>query len=183
MKKGFIFIFLIFAVVFTCPVILMLTETAAEPVPFAGVLIFICVDLLLWGGFITCVVKTIKDKNVAKKGEEFTATFVSFASNVSVNGVPRFFITYAWTNAQGEQKHGKSASDYTIHEAEAFEMAQTFKIKALGNESVIITKPEELVIEYKNAITNDGKYICKYCDSVYDETENKCPNCKAPRNK
>ena len=162
MKKGFSFIFLLFAIVFSLPIGFMLTSPANEGMPFFGVLIFIAVDLMLWAVFFSGIVKSIKHKKIAKKGTEFTAKFVSYASNVAVNNVPMFYISYTWQNEYGEQKEGKSASDYTIHEAEAFEKAKKFKIKVLKNDSIIVTKASELIAKLKDGSITDGKICCEY---------------------
>lgn len=182
MKKGFSFIFLFFAIIFTLPTILMITSMPGEDFPFIGILIFAFFDIILWALFFSGVVKSVRNKRVITNGTEFTATFVSFGSNVAVNNVPMFYITYTWKNEQGEQKEGKSSSDYTIHEAEAFEKAKNFKIKVLGKHSAIITKPSELIVKLKDgAISDEGKVSCEYCSAVFNQEENKCPHCGAPR--
>ena len=181
MKKGFLLIFLVFAVIFTFPIGLMLTSPFADDIPFFGVLIFIFVDLVFWGIFFAQIVKLIRTRKIEKNGTEFTATFVSYASNMSVNNVPMFYITYVWENDNGERKEGKSASEYTIHEVEAFERAKKFKIKAIGNKSIIIATPSLLVADFNEDLINEGKAICEYCSSVFDATQNKCSHCGAPR--
>ena len=181
MKKGMTFIFLIFAVVFTLPMFLMFPDVVSGEIPIVAVLIFGFMDLLLWGLFFSQIVKAIKSKKIEKDGTEFTATFVSYASNVSVNNVPMFYITYVWENEQGERIEGKSSSDYTIQEAEAFERAKKFQIKAIGNQSIIISKPSLLVAEFKGEVTTDGKAVCEYCSSVFDIQQDKCPHCGATR--
>ena len=181
MKKGFSIIFLMFAIVFSLPTVLMITGSMGDDVPIVGILIFAFFDILLWVLFFSGVVKSIRDKKVIKNGTEFTATFVSFASNVAVNNVPMFYISYVWQDAYGVKKEGKSSSDYTIHEAEAFERAKKFKIKVLGTHSVIITKPSELTAQIKESATTQGKVVCEYCSSVYNEKQDKCPHCGAVR--
>ena len=182
MKKGLSIIFLIFAIVFTLPMILLFADKASVDAPIPAIIIFTVVDMLMWALFVGSVVKSIKNKKVADKGKEYTATFVSFATNLMVNNVPMFFITYVWENENGEKIEGKSASDYTIHEAEAFERAKHFKIKVLGNDSIIVTQPSQLIAQFKvETPKTQDKIVCEYCNSLYSAEKTKCPSCGAQR--
>ena len=184
MKKGLTFVFFIFALIFSFPPFILMSDIGhVEGSPVLGMIICILIDGLMWFIFFKQIISSIKHKKVEKNGTEYTATFISFESNVIVNNIPRFTITYVWENEQGERKQGKSGSDYTIMEAEAFERIKKFKIKALGNDSIIITNPALLIAEAEEIELESGKTICEYCDTVYDQEKDKCPHCNAPRTK
>lgn len=160
--------------------------------------IFTVIDLILWGVTIAMIVKEIKKKKIAKDGHEYTAAFVSCAVGVTVNGVPHYYISYSWTDHNGNFREGKSGSDYTYREAKAFEMSQNFQIKATGDDSVIITSPAQLMhnisqtnpdfqTNWSQQLANHSqpstpkKVQCRYCDCVYDSSLDRCPNCGAAR--
>ena len=184
MKNKLWMIFLFFAVIFSLATTLMFTNVSVENIPFAAIAIFLIFDLVLWGLFAWQLINNIKLKKVMKEGKEYTATFVSCSSNLRVNGVAMYNITYFWTNDMGEHMEGKSLSTYTRFEAEAFRIAKTFKIKASGKDSAIISKPSELIKDQvEDGVMEKSDIICQYCGSVYGKDEKKCPNCGSSRAK
>lgn len=143
-------------------------------------LIALVIDLVFWIIAIGSIVRSINEKNVEKYGKEYDAIFVSFYSNVTVNGVKMCYIIYTYKNEYGEIKECKSPSNYTYQEAMMFEMAETFKIKVYKNRSVIVSKPFELAHKKENKnVTKLNKSVCKYCGHVYGAEHNKCPSCGA----
>jgi len=182
MKKNNLITFFVLAMFFAFPVALLISEISrGANVPVLFVLPFAFVDLLIWIVFFVNIVRIINGKRILKNGKEFTASFVSFGSNVEINKSPIYFVSYVWENEQGEKKHGKSGSEYTLAEVEAFEIAKTFKIKAVGNKSVIVSNPSLLIADQNTHLSTNGKRFCEYCNGTYDETANKCPWCGATR--
>lgn len=150
---------------------------------FIFFLVFTTVDLIIWGVLIYSIIKSKKNKRIEKDGKEYTATFISYDSNVTVNNVPMFHIIYTWENEYGEIKQEKTSSDYTLSEAMMFKHAKTFKIKAIGNEGVIVSVPTELTgqIELNKLLEIQNK--CQFCGGLYDKQLERCPSCGAVRNK
>jgi len=197
MKRKILF-FLLFAVLFTfVPVIIILTKELKGSM-LLFFIFFILAEIIIWGFLIFYIKKAINNKKALKKGKEYIATFVSVNSNVSSNGVPLFSIEYYWMDEYGVMKHGKSLCEYTENQARAFEIAKQFKIKADGNNSVIISKPFELMnkidnsqnVQQTNQTTEKkippkpaveskipGKLKCENCASWYDSKLEKCPFC------
>lgn len=129
------------------------------------------------------IIKRMKDKNVYSNGAEILATFVNSNSNLKINDKPMFYISYCWYSATGEYKEGKSKSVYTEREAKLFEEAKKFKIKAMGDMSVILSTPEQLKAQlYPNQHRiKDFEQECRYCGSTYNKELNKCPKCGASK--
>ncbi|MBE7075004.1 MAG: zinc ribbon domain-containing protein [Clostridiales bacterium] len=152
----------------------------ALKVPIILCAVFFVVDLLLWGVVISNIVKIIKAKGIYKNGTEYTATFVSISSNLTVNGTPMYKVAYFWRDDNGQIIDGISGHDYTFYEANAFEQAGSFKIKAIGEQSVIVTKPSKLLANNNTQIVSENSYYrCEYCNTLYNKDKTKCPSCGA----
>lgn len=144
-------------------------------------IVFSSVDLVFWIILIVVMINAIKNKMVIKNGLEFTATLISFNSNTTINDHPIYYIKYYWNNASGERIEGKSKSVYTAREVILFEQAKQFKIKAIGDRSVVVTMPAELKAElYPNQPKlQDFEFECRYCGTSYNKSLKRCPKCGA----
>lgn len=182
MKKRSLLILLVSAIIFTAVTVFMFINVLETSETILGIIIFVAFDLILWGIFISQSIKITKIKRIMKTGKEYTATFLSYSSNIEVNEVPMYNITYFWKSNIGEYKEGKSLNIYNIQEAIAFKKAEQFKIKVLGNDSIIISKPAQMEIEQHELIENiENDVVCEYCNTGYSSKENKCPHCGAYR--
>ena len=99
--------------------------------------------------FIVLVVIIMLDKKkkiITRKGEEREADFMYAATNVTVNGIPKYYIAYSWQDDYGIINKCKSPSDYTYDEACIFEEAKRFRIKVYKKKSIIFTQPSDLLM-------------------------------------
>lgn len=147
------------------------------------VIIFGVVDGLLWLAVITTIFKEIKKKSISKKGTEYTATFMAMSSNVRVNNVPMYAISYFWKDEKGEIHEDKSGHDFAYKEALAYSDAGTFKIRAIGEDSVITSRPSKLLYQLNKTekqLEKSEQYVkCAYCNSRFEKSNSKCPYCGA----
>ena len=144
--------------------------------------VFALVDLGFWCAVICLIVKEVRCSKLEKNGDEYEATMISYGSNLRVNGVPMYFVTYSWINDRGEFKEGKSRSVFTLNEVLMLEESKIIKIKASGNRSVIVLTTAQLNMEnnnkhYEKEINNK----CPYCGSKYLKSSNSCPKCGASK--
>ena len=147
------------------------------------VIIFGVVDGLLWIAAIVTIVKEFKKRAIGKKGTEYTATFMAMTSNVKVNNVPRYAISYFWKDEKGEIHEDKSGHDFSYKEALAYSNAGTFKIRAIGEDSVITSRPSKLLYQLNKTekqLEKSEQFIrCPYCNSRFEKSNTKCPYCGA----
>ena len=147
------------------------------------VVIFGVVDGLLWVAVIVTIFKEIKKKSISKKGTEYTATYMAMSSNVKVNNVPMYAISYFWKDEKGEIHEDKSGHDFYYKEALAYSNAGTFKIRAVGEDSVITSRPSKLIYDLNKTekqLEKSEQYIkCEYCNSRFEKSYTKCPYCGA----
>lgn len=147
-------------------------------------IVFVMIEILFVVALISIIIKHFKEKRVAKIGKEYMATFVSFDSNVTVNGVPKYRMHYTWQDEYGNVKTDKTGSDYVIQEVQIFETVKNFKIKSDGEVSIIMDDPAKILHKLKKTHgqkTNTVK--CSYCGTVFDDTNDRCSSCGAPKNK
>lgn len=100
--------------------------------------IFGTVDLVFWLLAIRRIYKNYRTSKVKKTGIEYTAIVEGINSNMKVNGMPYYMITYSWNDGFGNRYTTTSPSDYPESVAFEIENAKYIKIKALGKESTII---------------------------------------------
>ena len=147
------------------------------------VIVFAVVDGLLWLAVIVTIIKEIKKKSISKKGTEYTATYIAMSSNVKVNNVPMYAITYCWKDEKGEIHEDKSGHDFYYKEAIAYSNAGSFKIRAIGEDSVITSRPSKLIYELNKTekqLEKNEQYVrCGYCNSRFEKSNLKCPYCGA----
>ena len=144
--------------------------------------VFTPVDLGFWCAVICLLVKEIRIGKLEKNGEEYEATMLSYGSNLQVNNIPMYFVTYYWINDKGEHKEGKSRSVFTHHEVLMLEEAKTFKIKARGDLSVIVSTPAQLNTESNNKHYEKERINkCPYCGTRYKKDSYSCHKCGASR--
>jgi DNA-directed RNA polymerase subunit RPC12/RpoP len=150
-----------------------------------GFAIFGIVDVFLWVVVIKIGINNIGNKQVAEKGEDFTATVSYINSNVTINGVPKYKVHYTWVGGDGTTKSGSSGSVYMLHEAEALEQAKTIDIKVIGKRSVIMTSPDTCLHQHYNNVEgsvadkNTQQLKCDYCGHHITESDEYCSNCGA----
>lgn len=87
------------------------------------------------------IVKSVKVKQLAKTGTEATGTFINYHSNVTVNGVPKYYVTFSYTNNKGEQKTGRTETKYSYRDVEYFKNISTFPVRYNAKLAVIAEKP------------------------------------------
>ncbi len=87
------------------------------------------------------IAKSIKLKRLAKTGTEAIGNFLDYRSNVTVNGVPKYYITYSYTNDKGETKTTRSETKYNYSEVNYFKSAKTFPVRYNAKTAVIAEKP------------------------------------------
>ena len=128
---------------------------------------------------VTFLITKNKEK-IALSGKEYTAEFVAYKSNLSVNNLKLYNIVYTWVDEKGQQKKDTSGHQYTFFQAHAFEELGKFKIRVKDNESVIVTDPTKERDAKHQTIEIEKNYnTCKYCNSIFAKDKQNCPNCGA----
>lgn len=149
------------------------------------IIVFAIIDSILWLFAILKIKRNFKLRKILNVGKEFSAKVVKFDSNMVVNGVPRYKVYYNWISDTGESIQGVSPSIYKLQEAEALQNMRDIQIKAIGKDSVIISKPDfcfdnhEQVVHNHSAIQEDNQLKCDYCGHNITEKDTYCGNCGA----
>ena len=115
---------------------------------------FFAVDFVLWAVAITLTVKKVKRYRIAMTGTKYSAEVISIDSNVRVNGVDKYKITFTWTSENGEFTD-TTPSNYTFHQAYALQLQKHIEIRAVGNKGVIMTQPN---LEYLREMPDHNNY-------------------------
>jgi len=102
--------------------------------------IVIGVDALLVALIVVSSIKAQKLRKIGKIGTLTTATLVDARTNLSVNGVPKYFMIYNYKDENGNLKTGKTGSSYYYNEIAYFRAKQIFDIRYQGDKSVVVEK-------------------------------------------
>lgn len=170
-------------------------EASISEQPF--LLIFVAVGLIVFIIGLRNVLKGLRLKRIRKKGTQTMGMYLDSASNVSMNGVPLYYIRFSFVNENGTSIEVKTPSIYTIRQAEFYEKLGRFEIKYINNIGVItqgvdyrlldkMKKEEERKGEPLTPLepTDDrptikqGYYFCDYCGNE-QEKPGKCKSCGA----
>lgn len=144
--------------------------------------IFLCIiDISLWIYLLVELIKFIRKKGVILFGKQYIATYSSKQIANTLGQYDLYKIMYVWKDEKGNTHDGVSKDSYTLLEAEAFETAKVFKIKAHKNKSVIITNPKWLDVQNEKRKARKKYYYCIYCGTKFLNNEDACPNCGAPQ--
>ena len=157
-------------------------------------IIFSAMTSLLWIAAIVVITKNIKSPKSVKteiKGEQYTATVVGIGTDITQNGIQRYYIDYTWTDQSGRNYSNRTASDYSYEHAKLMEQTGQIKIIAKGRNSSIIENgivstyqktritPSKDFITPKKETNEPSKKNCQYCGFPLDKDSKKCPICGA----
>ena len=186
-KQRVSIIFILFAAFWTLPAIVVLAQIVTifregGLVSIFPILFACAIPVVLWTIVIRMFIKIKNIKKVMQEGSIYTASFVSYSTNTKENNIPKYSLRYEWKDEQGNEYQGKTDDIYNLDEVYLVQNAQTFKIKAIGELSVVIEKTESLIMRSTIKEVNKPQLInCEYCHSVYSSEERQCPNCGAAK--
>ena len=152
----------------------------SAPVPLYDIFLSI-IDISLWIYLLIELIKFIRKKGVLLFGKQYIATYSSKQIANTINHNDLYKIMYVWKDEKGNTHDGVSKDVYTLLEANAFETAKVFKIKAHKNKSVIVTSPKWLDVQNEKRKARKKYYYCIYCGTKFLNNEDACPNCGAPQ--
>ena len=122
-------------------------------------------------GEIENLIKFIRKKGVLLFGKQYIATYSSKQIANTINHNDLYKIMYVWKDEKGNTHDGVSKDVYTLLEANAFETAKVFKIKAHKNKSVIVTSPKWLDVQNEKRKARKKYYYCIYCGTKFLNNE------------
>ncbi len=158
---------------------------ATHPTSFFAVggvmLIFLIVFTFADGAMIVGFIGSLRKIKIFKRlgvgdCDYATATFISeVKENVDYGK-----IKYMWEDKDNNMHEGKSLIAYSANKIAALKKQGTFKIKYIKSHSIVV---QDDVLEGKvnEVVTQKGLIRCPYCSTLFAESQNKCPNCGAPR--
>ena len=161
--------------------------------------IFGIASVIAWIFAIKKIIQNFKSEKVIKYVNEYTATVISIACNLTVNNVQKYYVEYVWKNESNEQIRSKSPSIYNFATAREFKNMQTIKIKELNGVSSIVSEPNYEITNSVDILTNNTNgtnmfepyfnenyhqnntqpqvKTCPYCGGTIDSNENICQFC------
>ena len=126
---------------------------------------------------VSLIIKNIKHLEIVKKGTISKGKFIRATSNVVVNGVPMFAITFSFTGEYGQEKVTTTTSRYYADEAYKLELMRNFQICVYKDEAVITENLDLIdIMNLKQRVSETRKY-CAHCGTENTENNLNCKNC------
>lgn len=149
--------------------------------------IFLVVAIILWIVTIVAITKNNKrpkNDQLEFNGQQYTATVVGIGTNITQNGIQRYYIDYTWTDQSGKQYSNRTPSDYSYEHARLMEQTGQIKIIAKGKNSYIIENGivsayQKTIVTPQKEVIETSKKNCQYCGAPLHHNKDKCPNCGA----
>ncbi|MBE5736263.1 MAG: hypothetical protein E7356_02760 [Clostridiales bacterium] len=183
--------FLIFALFFLIPVIVLIVEfittTNREVELYVFIIIFSLVDLVLWIIAIKQINNNVKVLLVDRRGREYDATVIGISEEgCDADGLGKYAVSYKWLDENDVEYNSTTEYIYSHEEAYFLLKMSVVKIKARGKFSVIISNPKnscDVPKSIANKVASHMDYrkrtLCEYCNKPISKVSKRCPHCKA----
>jgi len=93
----------------------------------------------------------------------------------------KWYLHYSWGALQGAQLINASVDGKGNELLQKEHKPEFWQAMGLKGHKALSSEKQEKVVKEREVIREIVKIRCPYCHKLYDESQDKCPNCGAPR--